>query len=525
MRNKNEHSDIFRCFSFGGFDKKLVGFCIAFIVLLQAPAAFGSIGGTFFTQIDSADRSQYSTGAAACIAWQNFVQSSEDAVNPGGVSRITTWPFEDFPDGIAKASWCIVTWTEPISGTSLDAWRGIFLQRCQTGQRFFEDVQQCVLVTAQSDQNDPPKNNGPSCPKSSTPEAPSCGKPINPATGNMWHTETDIPPVLPSGQLGIYRIYNSEPESAAGSDWHALGASWSSTYDAVLKPEAPFVPDRTAGQCFRREDSKAIFCENPVAVASVIPQAVSIFRGDGKKYLFNRSGTSWSSDSDVDDRLESSYNAAQSAITGWTYLSARRGTAERFDANGRLISITERSGMGQKLTYSDGIASGTATGRIPADAPLCSHVQTGVILPAGRLICAADSFGRQQSFEYDFYGRVTRSIDPLGQVTAYAYNGPSAGCAASGTTSVLCRANNLTSVNYSDGAVRTYFYNEAARINDGAACPGAVALGAGFGHLLHALTGIIDENGARYASWDYDCAGKATMSMAGNGVEKVTLAY
>ena len=226
MRNKTEQADVFPYIFFAPPSAKIVGLLIAFIVLLQAPVAFGSIGNTFFTQVDSPDRSIYSTGAAACIAWQNFIQAAEDAVIPGSVTNITTWPFENFADGIGKANWCIVTVTYPL-GSTFDAWKRIYLQTCPTGQRFFEDARQCVLVTAQPDQNDPPKNNRPSCPKGSAPEAPSCGKPINPGTGNMWHTETDVASVLPSGQLGMYRIYNSEPVSSTGSDRHLLGASWS----------------------------------------------------------------------------------------------------------------------------------------------------------------------------------------------------------------------------------------------------------------------------------------------------------
>ncbi|MGI2028629.1 RHS repeat domain-containing protein [Endozoicomonas acroporae] len=39
------------------------------------------------------------------------------------------------------------------------------------------------------------------------------------------------------------------------------------------------------------------------------------------------------------------------------------------------------------------------------------------------------------------------------------------------------------------------------------------------------LTGIIDEEGDRYASWTYDAKGRATSSFHGDGAEKVTVAY
>ncbi|WP_305812837.1 DUF6531 domain-containing protein [Photobacterium leiognathi] len=39
------------------------------------------------------------------------------------------------------------------------------------------------------------------------------------------------------------------------------------------------------------------------------------------------------------------------------------------------------------------------------------------------------------------------------------------------------------------------------------------------------LTGIVDEEGNRYASWTYDAKGRATSSFHGNGAEKVTVTY
>ena len=39
------------------------------------------------------------------------------------------------------------------------------------------------------------------------------------------------------------------------------------------------------------------------------------------------------------------------------------------------------------------------------------------------------------------------------------------------------------------------------------------------------LTGIIDENGDRYATWDYDDAGRAILSVHANGKERVAFDY
>jgi YD repeat-containing protein len=78
---------------------------------------------------------------------------------------------------------------------------------------------------------------------------------------------------------------------------------------------------------------------------------------------------------------------------------------------------------------------------------------------------------------------------------------------------------NLTSVKYPDGKLRSYLYGEVAHVS---ATP---ATGVSY---AHALTGIIDENGTRYASWTYDAQGRATSSehgSFGSGIDKVRLSY
>jgi YD repeat-containing protein len=60
-------------------------------------------------------------------------------------------------------------------------------------------------------------------------------------------------------------------------------------------------------------------------------------------------------------------------------------------------------------------------------------------------------------------------------------------------------------VTYPDQAVRTYHYEDP--------------------NFVHALTGITDENGARYATWGYEGTGRATLSQHAGGVDSVTLFY
>jgi YD repeat-containing protein len=138
-------------------------------------------------------------------------------------------------------------------------------------------------------------------------------------------------------------------------------------------------------------------------------------------------------------------------------------------------------------------------------------------------MCVTDNWGRQLNFEHDPVGlQVTSVIAPNGQRFTYDYDGPSGGC-VTGNDPVKCAVKNLTKVAYPGGAEKTYWYNESAQINDGGTCLGAPSLGNGFGSLQSSLTGIVDENGARFATWKYDCLGFAVSSEHALGTEKVTL--
>ncbi|MBD8654012.1 hypothetical protein IFT68_00005, partial [Oxalobacteraceae sp. CFBP 13730] len=78
-------------------------------------------------------------------------------------------------------------------------------------------------------------------------------------------------------------------------------------------------------------------------------------------------------------------------------------------------------------------------------------------------------------------------------------------------------------ISRSRGKDRTYWYNELPRIYAGTCTEPKLA--DGFGHLISAMTGLVDENGARHISWEYNCAGNATSSQRAEGVEKVEVLY
>jgi YD repeat-containing protein len=91
-------------------------------------------------------------------------------------------------------------------------------------------------------------------------------------------------------------------------------------------------------------------------------------------------------------------------------------------------------------------------------------------------------------------GNIATVTDAAGNAYSYAYD----------------PAGNLVTVTYPDGAVKTYHYNE----------PGYTT-----GNLPNALTGLTDENGARYSIYRYEVGNKATSSELANGVNKYSVYY
>ncbi len=71
--------------------------------------------------------------------------------------------------------------------------------------------------------------------------------------------------------------------------------------------------------------------------------------------------------------------------------------------------------------------------------------------------------------------------------------------------------NNLASIVFPDNATRTYIYNEPA--NTGGA------------NLFTALTGIVDENGARFATFQYDAQERVVATEHAGGAQRYTLTY
>lgn len=214
-----------------------------------------------------------------------------------------------------------------------------------------------------------------------------------------------------------------------------------------------------------------------------------VVRGDGRRERLTKSGSTWVAD--ADSRLKIVSDAA-----GFT-LTLDSGTKETYSPVGRLLSVTDTAGHTQSLVYSDG-TSGSNGGYV-VDA---NGNATTTVLPANLLLRVTGASGRSLNFRYDASRRVADMTDAAGNKYMYGYD------AASNLATVVYP--DATPADSSDNPRRQYLYNE---------------LGLTPGDMPHALTGIVDENAARFATWSYDVLGKAVSSEHAGGVDKVLLSY
>ena len=217
---------------------------------------------------------------------------------------------------------------------------------------------------------------------------------------------------------------------------------------------------------------------------------VSAFRQDGNAFRFVPAGGGWVPDADTNDRL-TELKDSQGTRTGWQLYVAAGDETETYDAFGKLLSIRSRTGLTQTLTYSDG--TGGANGGFLLDA---SGQPTVALLPAGQLIRAADNFGRTLAFSYDAGVHVAIVVDPAGATYRFSYLAPS---------------HTLASITFPDASFRSFVYNEPANT--------------GGTNLPNALTGIVDENGARFATFKYDAQQRAVSTEHAGGTQHYTLSY
>ncbi len=191
--------------------------------------------------------------------------------------------------------------------------------------------------------------------------------------------------------------------------------------------------------------------------------SVFVYRPNGNITIYKPDGNGKyiSENTDELDILE------QFGSGGWRLIIDSDNSIENYNSTGKLLSITRRDGRTQTLPY---------------DAN-------------DRLITVTDDIGQALVFTYDNKNRINTLRDPSGGLYQYTYD----------------INNNLISITYPNGKIRTYHYNEQIYTNNI--------------YLPHALTGITDENGERYAIYRYDASGRAISSEHAGGALRYSFSY
>jgi RHS repeat-associated protein len=201
---------------------------------------------------------------------------------------------------------------------------------------------------------------------------------------------------------------------------------------------------------------------NIVSSSSVMAE-----RQDGQQLTFTLTGSTWVTDTDVDVTLTNSgstWTLTDHDDTVETYTTNSAGTAAQ------LNTIVARNGYTQTLAYNSN----------------------------SQLASVTDSYGRSLTFTYaGGFGTMLQSVlTPDSTTITCAYNAPTPGV-----------PNQLASVTYptSPATSQTYLYELPAE--------------------PFALTGILDENSNRFATWTYDAFGRGLTSKHGSGADLTTITY
>jgi RHS repeat-associated protein len=194
-----------------------------------------------------------------------------------------------------------------------------------------------------------------------------------------------------------------------------------------------------------------------------------LMTADGFSIRFSGPSSAITQTKDVDERV--------TLVNGQWQVRRADDTLEIYNAAGSLIQRTLRGGRTFTYTYSDGSTP-------PNIAP-----------GPGFMLTESDAFGHTLSWQYDVIGRVSQMTDPAGAVYQYGYDFNS----------------NVSGVIYPDQVTRIYEYNEPANT--------------GGNNLPRAMTGITDESGVRFATFQYNSSGLAVSSQHAGGVDSYTFNY
>jgi RHS repeat-associated protein len=197
--------------------------------------------------------------------------------------------------------------------------------------------------------------------------------PVNCATGEFWHSFTDLTVRGRGPALDLTRSYSS---LQAGTD-SPFGFGWSSSYTMSL------AVDSASG-------------------------AVQVTQENGSTTVFTPSSGGYAAPPRVYATL------TKNADGTWTFVRHQR---QRFvfDANGRLIALSDLNGYTTALSYN-------ASGRLASVSDPEGRVLTFAYGGDSKIATVTDPAGRAVFYGYDASGNLTRVTDVAGGVWAFSYD-------------------------------------------------------------------------------------------------------
>ena len=208
-------------------------------------------------------------------------------------------------------------------------------------------------------------------------------------------------------------------------------------------------------------------------------KSIQALRGNGSVVGFAGSGSSWTAAQDIKDTL--SVNGSN-----YVYRDQSAQALEVYD-NGNAVA---KLGQLQHITLASGMKLVAVN----------SMGSTSAAPGAGYLLSLSDPFGRSLNFTYDTVTTpegssnvvIKQILDATGRAIVPAYD-PATG--------------NLTSLTWPGGNTKSFVYDSANA------------------NQSWALTGVIDENTKRYATFTYDASGWAKSTQLNGGVYAYETSY
>ena len=322
--------------------------------------------------------------------------------------------------------------------------------------------------------------------------------PVNCASGDFWHTFTDLSVPGRGVPLDLTRTYNSALTSTAST----FGYGWSSSYGMSLA-----VNGGTGDVTVTQEDGTTdIFEPNGSGGYTTLPSifATLVQNGNGT-YTFTRHSTqifTFSSSGQLLSESDPNGYVTSLAYNGSNQLTsvtdpAGRSLSFSYGGNGLVSEMTGPGGQSVSYSY-DGSGNLTSVtdvgGGVTSFTDDSAHLLLTMTNPNGQ--SGGPDAGDKLTNTYTS-GQVTEQVDPMGRATYYSYSGDNLSSSGGSTT--------ITDPN-GDVTVEEYVNGELISLTKGYGTPTAATWDYAYDPATLGITRVVDPDG-NVTTYTYDSLG------------------